>query len=199
MFIGAVVQPKLVNEDKVKKAPNQIEEKTAKSKVLSLKPTSELLKPTSEFLKPTSELLKPTSEFVKPVSELLKPTFELLKPTSEFLKPTSELYDGFPKQPAVNLTNLMVLALIEADSKGLSIVCKDAYKFVNKRFPFYDVKNPECSNSWKNSVRHTLNVVLADRKILTRRAPPKLETDCNCLGQCTHETGGKTIYSYGMY
>ena len=107
--------------------------------------------------------------------------------------------DGFPKQPAVNLTNLMVLALIEADSKGLSIVCKDAYKFVNKRFPFYDVKNPECSNSWKNSVRHTLNVVLADRKILTRRAPPKLETDCNCLGQCTHETGGKTIYSYGMY
>ena len=157
MFIGAVVQPKLVNEDKVKKAPNQIEEKTAKSKVLSLKPTSELL------------------------------------------KPTSELYDGFPKQPAVNLTNLMVLALIEADSKGLSIVCKDAYKFVNKRFPFYDVKNPECSNSWKNSVRHTLNVVLADRKILTRRAPPKLETDCNCLGQCTHETGGKTIYSYGMY
>ena len=157
LFLEPVVQPKLVNENKVRKAPNQIKEKTAKSKRLSLKPTSELL------------------------------------------KPTSELYDGFPKQPAVNLTNLMVLALIEADSKGLSIVCKDAYKFVNKRFPFYDVKNPECSNSWKNSVRHTLNVVLADRKILTRRAPPKLETDCNCLGQCTHETGGKTIYSYGMY
>ena len=171
MFLGAVVQPKLVNEAKVKKAPMQIKEKTAKSKPLYLKPTSELLKPTSE----------------------------LLKPTSEFLKPTSELYEGFPKQPAVNLTNLMVLALIEADSKGLSIVCKDAYKFVNKRFPFYDVKNPECSNSWKNSVRHTLNVVLSDRKILTRRAPPKFETECNCLGQCTHETGGKTIYSYGMY
>ena len=178
MFLGAVVQPKLVNEDKVKKAPKQIKEKTAKSKPLSLKPTPELLKPTSEFLKPTSEFLKPTSEF---------------------LKPTSELYEGFPQQPAVNLTNLMVLALIEADSKGLSIVCKDAYKFVTKRFPFYDVKNPECSNSWKNSVRHTLNVVLSDRKILTRRAPPKSETECNCLGQCEHETGGKTIYSYGMY
>ena len=161
MFIGAVVQPKLVNEDKVKKAPNQIEEKTAKSKVLSLKPTSELLKPTSEFLKPTSELLKPTSELLKPTSELLKPTSEflkptseLLKPTSELLKPTSELYEDFPKQPAVNLTNLMVLALIEADSKGLSIVCKDAYKFVNKRFPFYDVKNPECS---KRSVKFRLS------------------------------------------
>ena len=164
MFLEAVVQPKLVNEDKVKKALIQIEEKTAKPKPLTLKPFS-----------------------------------ELLKPTSEFLKPTSELYEGFPKQPAVNLTNLMVLALIEADSKGLSIVCKDAYKFVNKRFPFYDVKNPECSNSWKNSVRHTLNVVLSDRKILARRAPPKLETTCNCLGQCKHQTGGKTIYSYGMY
>ena len=120
MFLGAVVQPKLVNEDKVKKAPKQIKEKTAKSKPLYLKPTS-----------------------------------ELLKPTSEFLKPTSELYEVFPKQPAVNLTNLMVLALIEADSKGLSIVCKDAYKFVNKRFPFYDVKNPECS---KRSVNFRLSL-----------------------------------------
>ena len=129
----------------------------------------------------------------------LKPFSELLKPNSEFLKSTSELNEGFPKQPAVNLTNLMVLALIEADSKGMPIVCKDAYKFVNKRFPFYDVKNPECSNSWKNSIRHTLNVVLSDRKILTRQAPPKLETECNCLGQCKHNTGGKTIYSYGMY
>ena len=168
MFLGAVVQPKLVNEDKVKKTPIRIKEKTIKSKRLSLKPnfellkpTSELLKPTSEFLKPTSELLKPTSEFLKPTSELLKPTSEFLKPiseplkpTTEFLKPTSELYEGFPKQPAVNLTNLMVLALIEADSKGLSIVCKDAYKFVNKRFPFYDVKNPECS---KRSVKFRLS------------------------------------------
>ena len=104
-------------------------------------------------VKKVPEQIKKKTAKSKPLS--LKPTSELLKPTSELLKPTSEPNEDFPKQPAVNLTNLMVLFLIEADSKGMSIVCKDAYKFVTKRFPFYDVKNPECS---KRSVNFKMSL-----------------------------------------